>query len=82
MSAAPSKADTSGTHVDSQEGPLSASSGRARRYVHRDVDRVRITAQLIDAGTGVHLWSEVYDRELKDIFAIQSAQFYLLRLLF
>ena len=35
-------------------------------------DRVRITAQLIGAGTGVHLWSEVYDRELKDIFAIQS----------
>lgn len=35
-------------------------------------DRVRITAQLIDATTGAHLWSETYDRELVDIFAIES----------
>ena len=34
--------------------------------------RVRITAQLIDAATGTHLWSERYDRELKDIFALQD----------
>ena len=34
--------------------------------------RVRITAQLIDASTGHHLWSERYDRELKGIFAIQD----------
>jgi adenylate cyclase len=34
--------------------------------------RVRITAQLIDATTGGHLWSERYDRELSDIFALQS----------
>jgi len=40
--------------------------------VRRDADRVRITAQLIDATTGVHLWSERYDRELGDIFALQS----------
>jgi tetratricopeptide (TPR) repeat protein len=33
---------------------------------------VRITAQLIDATTGGHLWSERYDRELKDIFALQD----------
>lgn len=33
---------------------------------------VRITAQLIDAGTGAHLWSDTYDRELLDIFAIQD----------
>ena len=39
----------------------------------RKVDnRLRITAQLIDAITGHHLWSERYDRELKDIFAIQD----------
>ena len=34
--------------------------------------RVRITAQLIDAGTDTHLWSETYDREMKDVFAIQD----------
>ena len=34
--------------------------------------RVRITAQLIDATSGFHLWSERYDRELADIFALQS----------
>lgn len=33
---------------------------------------VRITAQLIDAVSGVHLWAERYDRELKDIFALQD----------
>jgi len=35
-------------------------------------DRVRITAQLIDATTDEHLWSEVYERDLADVFAIQS----------
>jgi TolB-like protein/tetratricopeptide (TPR) repeat protein len=34
--------------------------------------RVRITAQLIDAETGFHIWSETYDRDLKDIFAVQD----------
>ncbi len=34
--------------------------------------KVRITAQLIDTETGFHLWSETYDRELTDIFAIQD----------
>jgi TolB-like protein/Flp pilus assembly protein TadD len=36
------------------------------------VDRVRVTAQLIDAESGYHLWSNNYDRDLKDIFAVQS----------
>jgi adenylate cyclase len=40
--------------------------------VRKAEDRVRITAQLIDATTGHHLRSERYDRELKDIFAIQD----------
>jgi TolB-like protein/tetratricopeptide (TPR) repeat protein len=40
--------------------------------VRKQADRVRITAQLIDAETGYHLWSQTYDRELKDIFAIQD----------
>lgn len=34
--------------------------------------RIRVTAQLIEAETGYHLWSETYDRELDDIFAIQD----------
>jgi adenylate cyclase len=40
--------------------------------IRRGVDRVRITAQLVDAGTGAHRWAERYDRELKDVFAIQD----------
>jgi adenylate cyclase len=40
--------------------------------VRKAEDRVRITAQLIDAIKGYHLWAERYDRDLKDIFAIQD----------
>jgi adenylate cyclase len=40
--------------------------------VQKAGDRVRITAQLIDATTGYHLWSENYDRDLSDIFALQD----------
>jgi eukaryotic-like serine/threonine-protein kinase len=40
--------------------------------VRRAGNRVRITAQLIDAENERHLWAETYDRELTDIFAIQS----------
>ncbi len=35
-------------------------------------DKVRIVVQLIDARNDVHLWSETYDRDLKDILAVQS----------
>ena len=35
-------------------------------------DRVRVTAQLIDATTGHHLWAERYDEDLKHIFALQD----------
>lgn len=35
-------------------------------------NRVRITAQLIDGKSGAHLWSEIFDRDLSDIFSIQS----------
>ncbi len=41
--------------------------------VDRSRDRLRITAQLIDAQTGRHLWAARWDRKLKDIFAIQDA---------
>ena len=40
--------------------------------VRRVGNRVRITAQLINAETDDHLWSETYDRELDDIFAVQT----------
>ena len=40
--------------------------------VRRSGDRIRISAQLIDAETEGHIWAETYDREYEDIFAIQS----------
>ena len=40
--------------------------------VQKSADRIRITAQLIDALKGHHLWAERYDRDLKDIFALQD----------
>jgi adenylate cyclase len=40
--------------------------------VQRSGDRIRITAQLIDAIAGHHLWSERYDRQLKDVFELQD----------
>ena len=40
--------------------------------VRRAGNKVRVTAQLIKAHDGYHLWSETYDRELDDVFAIQS----------
>jgi TolB-like protein/class 3 adenylate cyclase/Tfp pilus assembly protein PilF len=40
--------------------------------VQRAANRVRVNAQLIDARTDVHLWAQTYDRDLADVFAIQS----------
>ena len=40
--------------------------------VQKSSDRIRITAQLIDATTGKHIWAKTYDRDLKDIFAVQD----------
>jgi len=40
--------------------------------VRKQGGRVRITAQLIKAADGFHLWSDTYDRELTDIFAVQA----------
>src|SRR6266496_1605042 len=40
--------------------------------VLRSADRVRITVQLIDAARDQHLWSESYERDLKNIFALQG----------
>jgi TolB-like protein len=40
--------------------------------VRKDGERLRVTAQLIDAESGYHIWTEQYDRELQDIFALQD----------
>ncbi|MDJ0698670.1 MAG: winged helix-turn-helix domain-containing protein [Woeseiaceae bacterium] len=40
--------------------------------VRKSAERVRITVQLIDGRTDTHVWSDAYDRELHDIFAIQD----------
>src|SRR5260370_2647251 len=40
--------------------------------VTRSSDRVRITAQLVDARNDRHLWAETYDRDIRDILALQS----------
>ncbi|MEE9255705.1 MAG: adenylate/guanylate cyclase domain-containing protein, partial [bacterium] len=40
--------------------------------VQKSGDRVRVTAQLIDAIKGNHIWAKSYDRELKDVFALQD----------
>ena len=40
--------------------------------VRRAGERVRVTAQLIDTRKDTHLWAETYDRDLRDVFAIQS----------
>ena len=40
--------------------------------VQRSANRVRVTAQLVDARSDAHLWAQTYDRDLADVFAIQS----------
>jgi TolB-like protein/Tfp pilus assembly protein PilF len=41
--------------------------------VRRAANRVRVSAQLIDASTDTHLWADTYNRDLEDIFEVQSA---------
>jgi adenylate cyclase len=40
--------------------------------VRKSANRMRVTAQLIDAGSGSHVWAERYDRPINDIFAVQD----------
>jgi TolB-like protein/DNA-binding winged helix-turn-helix (wHTH) protein len=40
--------------------------------VRKSGERVRITAQLVDGATSVHLWSQTYDREVTDVFGVQD----------
>ena len=40
--------------------------------IRRSDDRLRVTAQLIDTGTGTHIWADRYDREMADVFLVQD----------
>src|SRR5205823_2815 len=40
--------------------------------VRRAGDRLRVTAQLVNVKDGYHLWAEAYDRDLRDVFAVQA----------
>lgn len=40
--------------------------------VRRSGDRIRVTAELIDAETGLQLWTDRYDRQFRDVFAVQD----------
>jgi len=61
---------------DKKEAPEIAQALHVRMLLEGSVRKqggtVRITAQLIDASRGYHVWSNTYERELKDIFAIQD----------
>lgn len=62
-----------GKHVDPRDVGRQLNVGRILEgSVRRADNRLRITAQLIDVENGYHLWSERYDRELKDVFEIQD----------
>ena len=40
--------------------------------IRRVGNRVRVTAQLIETGSGSHVWAERYDRDLSDVFVVQD----------
>ena len=62
-----------GKEIDIRDvGERLAAAAVLEGSVRKAGTRLRITAQLIDVDTGFHLWSEVYDRELADVFAIQD----------
>jgi adenylate cyclase len=62
-----------GSHVHVTEVARSLGVGHVLEgSVRKSGNRVRITAQLIDAATGGHLWAERFDRDLNDIFAVQD----------
>ena len=56
------------TYIAGQLGVRNILEGSVRKAGNR----LRVTAQLIDASNGYHLWSQTYDRELGDVFAIQD----------
>ena len=62
-----------GKHVDVAQVARQLKVGHVLEgSVRKAGGRVRITAQLIDGGTGGHVWAERYDRNLNDIFALQD----------
>ncbi len=62
-----------GKHVDVAQVARQLKVGHVLEgSVRKAGGRVRITAQLIDGGTGGHVWAERYDRDLNDIFALQD----------
>ncbi len=62
-----------GTSLDSREIGRRLGVGHLLEgSVRKAGEKLRITAQLIDVGSGYHLWSEQFDREMKDVFAIQD----------
>ena len=62
-----------GRSVDVREiGKALGVSAVLEGSVRRSGERVRITAQLVNAADGYHLWSESFDRSLEDVFATQS----------
>jgi len=71
-------ARTSSFHFKGQTGDVAEIGRRLgvatvlEGSVRKSGSRFRITAQLINAADGYHMWSETYDRELDDIFAIQD----------
>ncbi len=71
-------ARTSSFHFKGQTGDIAEIARRLgvasvlEGSVRQSGSRVRITAQLVNAADGYHLWSETFDRELDDIFAVQD----------
>ncbi|KAF5407476.1 MAG: Adenylate and Guanylate cyclase catalytic domain protein [Candidatus Udaeobacter sp.] len=62
-----------GTSVDAREiGKRLGVETFLEGSIRKAGDRLRITVQLVDARNGYHLWSERFDREIEDIFAIQD----------
>jgi len=62
-----------GTHLDVRSvGERLRVGSVVEGGVRRDGDRLRITAQLVNAGDGYQVWSARYDRQMKDVFAIQD----------
>jgi TolB-like protein/Tfp pilus assembly protein PilF len=62
-----------GTASDAQEiGKRLGVAAFIEGSVRKSDNRVRITAQLVQAGDGYHLWSQTFERELRDVFAIQD----------
>ncbi len=59
-------------HSIQQMGEMLGVNSILKGSIQKQGNRVRITAQLINAGDGFHMWSEKYDREMNDIFSIQD----------